>query len=726
MIEWNDGLSIGVKVLDDDHKKLLEIINKLSIAIDDNLEKEVLESIFVDLEEYTIMHFKREESFIARCDYKYFEEHKDEHKGFAAKIPELKAKLLSSKDYINTQDVSVFLTDWLINHIVTEDIPLINVFQECGIIENKVDKTSFLEKLIKKTTDTISYSKRILFLTLIPLFGMLFLGYIILYNDYIRYENIKTTSNITHILSNVNELVHNIQIERGLCTGHLTSQQNKYEESLHYQHSIVDKIIKSFNTKLGTIDKDSIFSVKTHLDTFKEDAKILYTLRKEVHERTISHKDAINKYTKIINNILGITSKVASFNLDKQIHSSIATLSSILYFKEELGKERAFGTIIIEKKDINIEEYVNFIQILGARESLSNSVKYTATESQKKSFDTHLDSNIAKKVLEYEMNIIYGDFKEFDSKTWFEIISKHIDNIKLLQEQLLYETSELIHNQINSAINNLILWILFFTIILSGTIFIIYIFEMSSKKQIHNFTDAMKHIAHGGRSLRLETITTKDEIADMYDAYEVTRQKLLKADIFTQLYLSQKAVELKGQQIKNLTLEKIAFIDPLTGAINRRKFEELSMLELKRSTRYKHNLSFLLIDIDHFKQVNDTYGHSAGDEILQRFTSICKDMARNLDVVARIGGEEFVIMLPETEEEGAFVFAERLRKMVWESIFIIDAKEIQFSVSIGIALLDISIVQDVKTVLQKADKALYEAKNSGRNKTVIYKKMNNL
>ena len=155
-------------------------------------------------------------------------------------------------------------------------------------------------------------------------------------------------------------------------------------------------------------------------------------------------------------------------------------------------------------------------------------------------------------------------------------------------------------------------------------LFILYTFKKSTVIQIDQLTNAMKDLATGGRSFRLPTISmSRDELAYMYDAYETARQKLLKGDVYTQLYLKQKEIELNNKQRENLKLEEMAFIDPLTGAINRRKFEELSTLEFERSSRYKSNLSFLMLDIDHFKAINDTYGHAIGDEVLKHFSSIC-------------------------------------------------------------------------------------------------------
>ena len=208
MIEWNDGLSVGIEELDNDHKKILDIINKLSEAIDDNVDMLLLEEIFLSLEKYTVIHFNREESYIKQCSNKSLSEHKIQHDNFKSKIPELKQRLINSKEYIYAQEITIFLTDWLVNHIIEEDIPLISSFESCKIFDKKVEEISLLENLTRKTTQMFSFAKRVLLSALVPVLGMLFLGFIVLWNDFTKYDNIKSTSNITRMIFNVNELVH--------------------------------------------------------------------------------------------------------------------------------------------------------------------------------------------------------------------------------------------------------------------------------------------------------------------------------------------------------------------------------------------------------------------------------------------------------------------------------------------------------------------------------------
>ncbi len=165
---------------------------------------------------------------------------------------------------------------------------------------------------------------------------------------------------------------------------------------------------------------------------------------------------------------------------------------------------------------------------------------------------------------------------------------------------------------------------------------------------------------------------------------------------------------------------KIAATDGLTGLYNHRTFQEKLKEELERARRFKHKVALVMIDIDHFKKFNDTYGHPKGDEMLQRVACVIKDNIRTIDFAARYGGEEFAIILPEVSEEGAMVVAERIRQKVQQHVFEINGEKVSITISAGIAIYP----DDATTreeLIDKADKALYLSKRTGRNRVSTYK-----
>ncbi len=165
---------------------------------------------------------------------------------------------------------------------------------------------------------------------------------------------------------------------------------------------------------------------------------------------------------------------------------------------------------------------------------------------------------------------------------------------------------------------------------------------------------------------------------------------------------------------KQRQAEKMAETDSLTSIYNRRKFFELLDQEIRRVERYNRFLSVVLLDIDHFKKVNDIYGHDAGDYVLKRMTRLIRKDIRITDTFARYGGEEFVLILPETNLEGAKIQIERVRKIIEKASF---AKVGHITISAGIAEF---IEGDTrKSLVKRADEALYLAKKEGRNRVRV-------
>lgn len=170
----------------------------------------------------------------------------------------------------------------------------------------------------------------------------------------------------------------------------------------------------------------------------------------------------------------------------------------------------------------------------------------------------------------------------------------------------------------------------------------------------------------------------------------------------------------------NAKIRKLAVTDELTGLHNRRYFLRRFGDEFSRAKRYKHSLACMMVDIDFFKRVNDEYGHPMGDHVLQTIAGLMKVLERNSDVLARYGGEEFVLMLPETELEGAALVAERLRSTIEAaSITLDDGTVLQMTISLGVCSYSgeqLGGVDDFHELIGVADEALYRAKANGRNR----------
>src|SRR5471030_652749 len=172
-------------------------------------------------------------------------------------------------------------------------------------------------------------------------------------------------------------------------------------------------------------------------------------------------------------------------------------------------------------------------------------------------------------------------------------------------------------------------------------------------------------------------------------------------------------------QAANSELQKLSSTDRLTGLYNRGHWEEALKLEYARHCRYGNQSSLVMFDIDHFKRVNDTYGHQAGDKVIQRVAEVVREHIRDADIAGRYGGEEFAVLLPGTDKVGARVFAERLRKAVESQEVQHEGQALRCTISLGVADLSESMT-DYKTLIERADQALYASKKGGRNQVSVH------
>ncbi len=198
-----------------------------------------------------------------------------------------------------------------------------------------------------------------------------------------------------------------------------------------------------------------------------------------------------------------------------------------------------------------------------------------------------------------------------------------------------------------------------------------------------------------------------------------------KIELNARIYASLRTKALQDElQKKNHELEEVlakvetlAITDPLTNLYNRRYFETIIEKEFNSSVRYKSPISCLMIDVDHFKDVNDGYGHRTGDSVLKELATILKNCLRKIDTVARWGGEEFVVLLSRTNKESALQAAERILIEISSHAFPDIQKEI--TVSIGIASVPDPSIDTAEKLIDSSDSALYEAKSKGRNRIEI-------
>lgn len=227
-------------------------------------------------------------------------------------------------------------------------------------------------------------------------------------------------------------------------------------------------------------------------------------------------------------------------------------------------------------------------------------------------------------------------------------------------------------------------------------------------RETRQLSRSFEHLLDDLRSHQQELVdfnaSLEQQISDRTQVIEVANQHLMS--------VLEERIKLQ------LQLEELASTDSLTGLLNRRAFDERAHLELKRGQRQQTPFSIVTFDIDHFKKVNDGYGHDIGDQALKHCAQTCVEQLREIDICARFGGEEFMILLPETDAEGARLTAERLRRCIAALTLETPKGTLRFTASFGVA--EHVSGEELATTLHQADQALYAAKNSGRDRVVVF------
>jgi len=223
-------------------------------------------------------------------------------------------------------------------------------------------------------------------------------------------------------------------------------------------------------------------------------------------------------------------------------------------------------------------------------------------------------------------------------------------------------------------------------------------------------------------------ITAKTDEESIEKAYEVGgidyitkpfKPKELYARVKTQLKMQELIHNFEKSQEE---LKLLASTDPMTKLYNRRYFSKISEHVIDLAKRDKTLASVIMLDIDKFKNINDTYGHNIGDEVIINLSVQLQELTRDSDVICRYGGEEFVILLPDTGSEGALVIAEKIREKVeLLSLNIDKVKNLKYTISIGVSEVNISKDLNIEESLNRADEALYRAKQDGRNRVKSYR-----
>jgi len=736
---WDEGMSVGIVAIDDDHKKLITILAQLMSAKHAALPNQDIEDIFLQLEHYTLLHFSREEALLEQISYKDIVAHKESHQQFIDKIPQLKTQWFANKqtenvvleksNHLNTDTEKVqdniidFLQKWLLNHILEDDLDYVSALH-CNkdFLEYKDFKGSknlLLRRFSKKLSSYISLRHRVFITTLLPVIAVFILSFFYLNNNYQRYQNMKIAQGLNIVIGQVNNIIHSLQSERGLSSGYASSNYQNFEDQLKKRRLFTDEKVSLF---LRSLKHNAIKEAKGDISQYAVDVqKVLANLphqRMQLDQQLVSFNQTYLSYTQLIGQLVAISERLIFLDIDSSYIKDISTINSLLLFKELMGQARAIGMDMIENSQGNVYENIEMTMLIGRQVNTLRAFSYLANQQQKLYCADFCSATFQKELIEkhYSAALSFNDAKERSSQ-WFNTMSAHIDEIKVISNLLIVDFNEKTLLETKRLENKYYVILFGLSLFLMTVIFFALVLNYSIISPIRKLTYALNDMSLGQNNLHFTNINGNDEISAMQRAYEKLRRKLLQGDVY-KATVSEQQKEIKYRKSQQDHFQHLALTDALTGAVNRLHFNDVLDKEIVNVNHHGRPLSIMLLDIDHFKHINDNYGHGVGDEVLIMFYRTCRDAVRNSDVVARIGGEEFVIVMPDTTLTNAKVFAERLRKRIETLEVKVDEHDISLTVSIGVSQWHAEQFINAGTFIDHADKSLYLAKNGGRNRVV--------
>lgn len=724
---WNEGMSVGIDAIDEDHKQIIAILTKLTSTHSGKISKQIIEGVFLELEQYVLLHFAREEALLEKACYEDILAHKASHQKFVDQLPVLKQQWLTEDNLACSERITAFLHHWIVNHILEEDFDYVPTLHNTsnfiinGLSHDEPDSSnnSLLAKISIILSKKIKLSKRVFFTTFVPVVGVLLLSLVILKDNYQHYRNMSLLLGLNNVIIHVNDISHSLQAERGLSTGLASSNYQNFTDQLLKQRLITDQAIAKFSTLINNeIDLSVQKNIQFYSENVRNNFNELAAHRQHLDDKSASFIHTHQAYTTLIEQLLSISENLIHVNMNSQFANNISAISSILLFKEYMGQIRAIGMNTVSGNNRDIYSNLNISLLVGKQLNALRVFHYSANIQQEELCSGFCDEKVYVQMLKQEYSHIMTNHNiKQRGKDWFTLMSRKIDKLKMLTDSL---TSNFNNTLLAETHKLRMIYLAIFaglSIFLFGAILFSSILNFSIINPIRRITDALNSMARGRRNIHFNNIVNNDEIGAIQLAYEKLRRRLLQIDIFQAVVDSQKK-EIEYRKSQQEHFEVLAFTDALTGAVNRHQFNKVLAEEIARANYEQQPLSILLLDIDYFKSINDNFGHGIGDEVLIMFYEACKDAARNDDVVARIGGEEFVIVLPKTNAQHAYQFADRLRNKIQQLDIIINNNSIKFTVSIGVSQWMNESFSCAEEFVADADKSLYQAKEQGRNRVV--------
>lgn len=484
-------------------------------------------------------------------------------------------------------------------------------------------------------------------------------------------------------------LIHYLQRERGASASYIASSLKDFDTIKKMRSDSNAALEALFNNPLATEHRLARLGLA--------DLRVkLMEVRNDVEHRSTEWRRLRDAYTASINTLLGAVSYEILYEVDT-FSPKLDVIAELALAREALGLLRATVNSVRGQASRNTSDLIYIASELTLYRHHIDVVRAHFAESEMKSLHSAIDTPDHAWVME-AINRVLSKYETpvalQDGEEWWGRSTKVIDALKTIEESLFDKLTRETTDKVSTQ-KTVMLWMYGGTsVMLLVLVTFVTISITRMMRDLRELSTALNQIVEKENyAIRLKDRGGRDELSHAFQLFN----RLLE---FTDRLIREK--------------ETLASMDALTGVMNRRAFLKYAQREITRATRYGHHLSLVFLDIDHFKHVNDTYGHSAGDEVIKTFVDTVRKRIRDTDLISRWGGEEFIVMAPETGIEGVRNFAESVREWVAAAEF---PGVGHLTCSLGVAQWNPG--ETFEVLCSRADVALYEAKKMGRNRVCV-------
>jgi len=499
-------------------------------------------------------------------------------------------------------------------------------------------------------------------------------------HEFARYRQQQQVMAAVSLTKGFSSLIHEIQKERGITAGFLATPAPEQRLRLLEQQARTDLEVAAMTGK------------ETQLDRLLGS---LPGLRAQILAGTTEHLEAHQAYSGLIQELLDQVEHLARLSEYTLLNDELAAHVQLMFVKEYLGQVRAKINHALRTAEDNGEMAAEVARLQAVFSEYQRQFRRDAAAETLAEYDRSFHGPDVDKVLQTMRTAARGELarNETSADEWFRLATMAIDRLKGVEDRSLALTTAKSDNFLRTLRQRLLIYTI--GVLLLGTL-------------------TLTLVTHTVRGILRALSQLLREIGLISEQQDFSRRIPLRTHdeigIITRAF--NELLGIAEQLLKDKDHQ--AGTDHLTGIMNRRRFTESLDREMARRQRHAEPLSLIMFDIDHFKRVNDVYGHEIGDLVLREMAQLVSGVVRRTDILARWGGEEFVILLPGTTGEAATGFAEKLRAGIESHDF---PQVGRATASFGVASLE-EKETDGTTLIKHADQAMYTAKQDGRNRVV--------